>query len=125
MKIPKVRAVNYPVKLKDVIDPEVYHQDDVDSRMSFDKVKEILTSVVNDEKHFSTDDNYIASFHPEQFMPKTAIYGVLSAEEEIDFELSSQIKINRALKPILDDDNWEQAINSAKKTTQTCKGQCR
>ena len=115
IKIPKVKATNYPVKLKDMIDPEVYHQDEVEYRMTFNKVKEMLTSVVNDEKHFSTGDNYIASFYPEQFMPKTAIYGVLSAEEEIDFELSSQIKINRALKPILSDNNWKQALNSAKK----------
>ena len=115
MKIPKVKATNYPVKLKDMIDPEVYHQDKVEYGMTFDKVKEMLTSVVNGEKHVSTGDNYIASFYPEQFMPQTTIYGVISAEEEIDFESSSQIKMNQALKPILSDNNWKQALNSAKK----------
>ena len=43
MKIPKVWAANYPVKLKDMIDPEVYHQDDVDSQMTLDQLKEMLT----------------------------------------------------------------------------------
>ena len=121
IKIPKVRAANYPVKLKDLIDPEIYHQDDVDSRMTFDQLKGMLISVINDEKHFSTNNNYIASFYPAQFMPKTAIYGLLSTEQKIDFESSSQLKINRALNPILDDVNWEQAINASKKLLKPVK----
>ena len=48
-------------------------------------------------------------------MSKTAIYSVLSAEEEIDFESSSQIKL------ILDGVNWEQALNSAKKLIRPVK----
>ena len=39
MKINTVQAMNCPVKLKGMVNPEVYHIDDIDSQMLFDTVK--------------------------------------------------------------------------------------
>ena len=41
IKIPKVRTANYPVKLKDMIDPEIYHQD---VSLYSDRVDVVITS---------------------------------------------------------------------------------
>ena len=75
----------FPVKLKDMIDPEVYRIYDIDSQMTFNRAKEMVKGVITNNKHFSTNNNCISSFHHDQFMPKTVIYGVLVCLQNISW----------------------------------------
>ena len=101
--IPNPKVTNLPLKLKDMLDDELHHPDDVSTSMTLSTLQEMLKDAVDDEKYFSTQNGHVFALSHEQFMTKSAIYGVLSNDYgEIHFESSKPAQTNKALKSISD-----------------------
>ena len=58
--IPNPKVTNLPLKLKDMIDKELHHPDDVSTRMTLSTLQEMLKDVVDDEKYFSTQNSHVS-----------------------------------------------------------------
>ena len=97
---PKPKTSQFPVELKDLIDDEVYCETDINAKMRFEMVAEMLSDIVNDATHFSSDTHFFTLCHAQFKSTKTAIFGVTLKEDNINFSSSKSSKIDKALKPI-------------------------
>jgi hypothetical protein len=104
-------------ELKPMIDDDEYSKDDVNTKMSFRTLTDILHNIVDGSTNsFFIRDEFSYDLNPSQFVTGTTIYGITSTDDtNIDFQKSKQSRINNALKPIKDDDDLSAAINVAKR----------
>ena len=58
--IPNPKVTNLPLKLKDMINKELHHPDDVNTQMMLSKLQEMLKDAVDDEKYFSTQNSHVS-----------------------------------------------------------------
>ena len=96
-----------------MIDDDEYSKDDVNTKMSFRTLTDILHNIVDGSTNsFFIRDEFSYDLNPSQFVTGTTIYGITSTDDtNIDFQKSKQSRINNALKPIKDDDDLRAAIN--------------
>ena len=89
---------------------------DVTYKLNRNNLIEMIKNVLNDESQFNTDKFIYFLDPPEQFggAIKTVLYGITDPDADIGFyKPASSSKINKAMKPILNDSDWVAALKVA------------
>ena len=85
---PEPKTTQFPVELKDLIDNVVHSETDNNAKICFEMVAETLSDIVDDTEHFSSDTHFFTLSHAQFKSTKTAIFGVTSKDEKINFSSS-------------------------------------